>query len=370
MKAMAEPLKAMYNADFYRQLASILNIVSNNFDEEAFMSSVFTPAFELMELKERMRHTTLMVHPWLEQDFRKAARQLTAIIDQALKKEEVVYRFAYMFLPDYLEVFGLQHYEASVSAMEKITTFISCEFAVRHFIVHHEDKMMAQMLRWASHEHDHVRRLASEGTRPKLPWAIAVPSLKKHPERNLPILDVLKNDPSEFVRKSVANHLNDFSKDFPDLLVKTAQSWKGHSRETDALVKHACRTLLKQGQPEILALFGLESGKVLLSHFHILTPEVTVGENLTLAFSFSHTDHQPLYVRLEYAIDFLRSNGTYHRKVFKISEKWVEKNTTVQMEKNHSFRPITTRVYYSGQHQVTVLVNGEALASGTFELKY
>ena len=139
-----------------------------------------------------------------------------------------------------------------MKAIEFITQFITCEFAVRPFLLKYGDKMMNQMRAWSLHKSHKVRRLASEGSRPRLPWAMAIPALKKNPMPVLTILENLKNDPSESVRRSVANNLNDISKDRPGMVLKIANAWKGQNKETDAIVRHGCRTLLKHGHPEVL----------------------------------------------------------------------------------------------------------------------
>lgn len=161
-----------------------------------------------------------------------------------------------MFFPDYIERFGMEDYAVAVGTMERLTAFTSCEFAVRPFIKKHEGQMLEQMLGWSEHSSHHVRRLASEGSRPRLPWAMALPKLKKDPSPILPILENLKVDSSEYVRRSVANNLNDISKDNPDVALSVFRDWIGHSPETNRIVKHGCRTLLKQGVPEAMELFG------------------------------------------------------------------------------------------------------------------
>src|SRR5690606_37823657 len=157
------------------------------------------------------------------------------------------------------------------------------------------------------HEDHRVRRLASEGSRPRLPWAVALPQLKKDPTPVISLLNNLKNDPSEWVRKSVANHLNDISKDNPDIVIKLVKEWSNISKETDALLKHGCRTLLKQGHPEILKYYGLNTGdKLTVDHFCITTPEVVIGEHLAFSFTLRNTTEEELKTRLEYGVYYLR----------------------------------------------------------------
>ena len=276
-----------------------------------------------------------------------------------------------MFLPDYVEKYGLANtdYQTSIHAIEQITQFTSCEFAVRPFIIQYPQKMMQQMLVWTTHESEHVRRLASEGCRPRLPWAMALPSLKQEPSPILPILTQLKNDPSEYVRRSVANNLNDITKDNPEIVLQIAQGWKGESPQTDRILKHGCRTLLKQGNTTVLQLFGFGAvDGIALSNFRILTPSVKIGDYLQFSFELTNKAPQPILLRLEYGLYYLKSNGSLSRKVFKISEKQYDGQRTTTILRKQSFRLITTRQFYTGQHQLSIIVNGRELAKESFEL--
>jgi 3-methyladenine DNA glycosylase AlkC len=253
--------------------------------------------------------------------------------------------------------------------MEYITQFISCEFAVRPFIMKYGDHMLSKMEQWSIHENHHVRRLASEGSRPRLPWAMALPVLKKNPNPILPILENLKNDPSEYVRRSVANNLNDIAKDHPSIVIEVARQWKGYSKETDALIKHACRTLLKQGDKEILKHFQLnDNPKIEINNFNIFTPKVTIGDSLEFAFVIQNNDKVEQTIRLEYGIHYLRQNGTHSKKVFKISERQIKPNEIMNIQRRQSFRLITTRQFYIGQQKLSIIVNGVEKIIADFEL--
>ena len=165
--------------------------------------------------------------------------------------------FVKMIFPDFVEVYGLDDWEASIPALEEFTQQTSAEFAIRPFIVRYPERTMAQMLEWAGHAHEGVRRLSSEGCRPRLPWAIALSALKADPSPILPILDRLKGDPSESVRRSVANNLNDISKDNPDVVIGVLRRWQADDTdEMHRLTSHALRTLLKAGNLDALALLG------------------------------------------------------------------------------------------------------------------
>ncbi len=298
----------------------------------------------------------------------KLSRLLETIIEQLRKDNIGEDSLAYIFIPDYIETYGLDNYEHSIRAIEFVTQFVSCEFAVRPFLLRYDDRMMDQMLQWSLHKNHKVRRLASEGSRPRLPWAMAVPALKKNPAACLLILENLKNDPSEWVRRSVANHLNDISKDHPDVALSVAKSWKGETKETDAIVKHACRTLLKQGHQDVLTLYNLVSEHIRLEQFTLLTPKISMGESLDFLLSVCNENNAEHTVRLEYGVYFRKQNGRLSKKVFKISERVYAPFEEATIRRKQKFVPITTRTFYAGLHQLSIIINGEEKQIVSFEL--
>lgn len=197
---------------------------------------------------------------------------------------------------------------------------------------------------------------------------MAIPYLKKDPTAVLPLLENLKNDPSEWVRRSVANNINDIAKDHPAVIIELAKQWKGNNKETDAIVKHGCRTLLKQAHPEVLQLYGLDSTHIVLSDFEILTPTVKMGDSVAFTFTIENKDTKPQTVRLEYGLYYKKSKGHLARKVFKISERIFQPGEQSTIIRKQSFKPITTRVFYIGNHELSLIINGEEKAIAAFEL--
>ncbi|MGV3541238.1 MAG: DNA alkylation repair protein [Rufibacter sp.] len=357
---MATPLKEVYSPQFFDAFAKVLQQVLPTVYPAEFQRQIFTNGWENKELKERMRHTAQVLHHFLPKHFPEAVQVILQTIEQLKSQRFPVRHVEFMFFPDYVELYGLEDLEISMKAMEKITQFISCEFAVRPFLLKYPQQMMAQMLAWSQHEHQAVRRFASEGCRPRLPWAMALPFLKKDPLPILPILENLKADPSEFVRRSVANNLNDISKDNPALVLELLAHWKGQTPETDWVVKHGCRTLLKQGHTEVLKYFGYEGGTQLaLQDFKVLTPEVALGKDLLFSFVLQNTSELPQKVRLEYGVYYQKANQSLARKVFKISEREVAPVEQVTITCKQSFKFITTRKFYTGPHRVSLIVNGQ-----------
>jgi 3-methyladenine DNA glycosylase AlkC len=365
---MSTLLKDLYSPLFYDRFADIVKEVLPSLDKERFIKAIFNEAFPAMELKQRMKHTAKVLHQFLPADFGKAASVIEQLITQLRKHNITKYSLEFMFLPDYIETYGLNDFDHAVKAIEVVTQYTSCEFAVRPFLIKYGDRMMQQMTAWSLHDNDKVRRLASEGMRPRLPWAIAVPLLKKEPSLILPILENLKDDSSEFVRRSVANNLNDIAKDHPEVVIQIANHWKGRNKETDAIIKHGCRTLLKQGHQAILQHYGLQSEGISLDQFLIKTPTVKVGSTLDFSFSFINTTNIPQTVRLEYAIHYKRQKGQYSKKVFKISERVYEPNKQIIVKRRQSFKPITTRVFYEGEQRLSIIINGQEKEVQSFRL--
>lgn len=359
---MAKLLKDHFDRDYLGRLAEEIAKYEPAFPKQKMLSYVFDRAWEQRELKQRMRHISSAMHEYLPQDY---AAALT-ILKQAAPQFS---GFEAMFFPDFVEVYGLDAWDLSLPALAHFTEYSSSEFAVRPFILQDQKRMMRQMNRWATSKNEHVRRLASEGSRPRLPWAMALPEFKKDPGPTLPILETLKADPSEYVRRSVANHLNDISKDHPGLVLEIAQKWIKGTAETQWVVKHACRTLLKQGKPEALALFGYHAPvEIRVPHFQITPACLAVGEELQFEFELVSQAAELGLIRVEYAIDFVRQRGAASRKVFKISEGNSSQNSK-SYSRRHSFKPITTRKYYPGLHQLTLIVNGQEMIRGQFELQ-
>lgn len=364
-----EPFKNRFNRKFYEKFTSFLAPLLSDFDKGKFFDLIFDEEWAGRELKQRMRHTTEVLHQFMPADFAKASKIIVQLVENLTAAGVTEESVEYMFLPDYLEIYGIEHYDEAMTAFEKVTKFTTCEFGVRPFIDRFPGKAMAQMSEWSKSENHHVRRFSSEGCRPRLPWGMALKGLKKDPAPVLEILERLKNDPSEYVRKSVANNLNDISKDHPDLALKVGNKWIGKTKNTDWVVKHAMRTLLKKGNKEAMSLFGLGSTEGLeVADFQVVTPKVKIGDALKFNFILKNKNASAKTIRLEYAIFYLLGNGKLSKKVFKISEKKYAAGAEVLVERKQSFRIITTKVFYPGMQEVSVIVNGEEFARGAFEL--
>jgi 3-methyladenine DNA glycosylase AlkC len=363
---MAEPLKNIYNKPFFDNFLSNLPEVTPS----VFLPKIFDKDWENKELKQRMRHIALTLGETLPNHYPTAISILRTFVERVRSTQRSEMNFEYMFLPDFVEVFGLEDYETSVSAMEHITQFTSCEFAVRPFLLRYFDKMSAQMLTWSKHEHPMVRRLASEGIRPLLPWAMGVPQLKKDPSPILPILENLKADPSETVRRSVANNLNDIAKNQPDVVLAISENWRGISPEIDWIIRHGSRTLLKRANVGALQAFGFGTdAHWVVENLSLDKTVLSIGEGLMFNFLVKNTSNtEGGKIRIEYGIDYRKANGKTTRKIFQISETVCGVGQILRYERRQSFHDLTTRKHYTGQHQLAIIVNGVEKAVVKFDL--
>ena len=362
---MAELLKDVYSVTFIDSVATQFQSAYPDFDRQGFIDTIFDEQWSEKELKARLTFIAQTLHQFLPKDFKKST--------DILKKVAPYFgSYEAMFFPAFVELYGLEDYQTSVDSLAYLTQFSSAEFAVRPFIIKYPQKMMAQMRIWATDDNFHVRRLASEGCRPRLPWACALPAFKKDPQAILPILETLKDDDEDYVYRSVANNLNDISKDNPELVVNIAKVWLAGGTETTKnrqwLVKHGCRSLLKSAHPEVLTLFGFSEPK----HIDVLNLEVDknvcLGEKLN--FSFALNSLKPLgKCRLEFVISFMKKNAKQADKIFKISESEIKTNHKV-INKQFNFKVISTRQYYPGEHRLSVIVNGVKMAEQAFQLTF
>lgn len=310
--------------------------------------------WEELAFKQRVRRISTSLGSYLPREFDMAATELERLAPEFTGLAGIVF-------PDYIELYG-DDWDRALLALERLTPYSTAEFAVRRFLLTDQDRYLQQALLWSTSDDEHVRRLASEGTRPRLPWGQAIPSLIADPRPVLPLLDALAADRSLYVRKSVANHLNDITKTHPELVIERLDQL-GNNPRTDWVLRHASRTLLKQGHPDVLKAFGLVTRGTVTVDDLTVTPSLPIGGELTFTFGLTTTEAQIL--RLEYAIDYVKQRKI-SRKVFRISERLVDGPET--FTKRQSFRNLTTRVHYPGTHRVTILINGQAYATAMFEV--
>lgn len=366
---MAEALKDMYHLDFLTEFGKKVQLVYSSFDITQFVQLTMAEDWDTLALKARTRRITESLGKCLPESYPAAIEILLQITDDCT-------HLAYLFFPDFVEVYGQDeaHWDLSMEALASFTSGSSAEFAVRAFILNNPDKMMAQMLNWASHPNEHIRRLASEGCRPRLPWGQSLPIFKRDPSLILPILEILKDDSSLYVRKSVANNLNDIAKDHPDLVVQIAARWQGVSERTDWIIRHACRTLVRKCHPGAMALFNylpsVESSSIVTRAVLEVNPQkVLIGETTELDYIIEFNNDEPVHLRVEYGIDFVKAGGKISRKLFLLSDKTITPHTNIKGKRRHNWKNLTTRRHYAGEHQIVLIINGYEAASATIQLE-
>jgi 3-methyladenine DNA glycosylase AlkC len=358
-----EPLKEMFNKIFYENLAREFQKAYRNFDPKKFTADV-TKDLSSMELNQRMRNTSVVLKKHLPSDYKRSLEIMKKVIP------ELDNGYTQLVFPDLVSLYGLENFDVSLEALKHFTAFGSSEFAIRVFLKADFDKTIKVMHGWAKDKNHHVRRLASEGSRPRLPWSFKLDRVIENPKLTLPILEILKQDEELYVRKSVANHLNDISKEHPNVMLSVIKDWKGKSKHTDWILKHASRTLLKQGNVNVLWHFGIKhNNDVETSGFKIQNKKVKTGESVEFSFTLKNKGNKKVKVRIEYAVYFRIAGEKLSKKVFKISERELEKQGSLDFSRKHSFKIISTRKYYPGIQKVSLIINGRETEPLEFTLK-
>jgi 3-methyladenine DNA glycosylase AlkC len=257
-----------------------------------------------------------------------------------------------------------------LALLAELTPRLTGEFAIRRLIARNPDTALRSIFGWTSHPDEHVRRLASEGTRAYLPWAVRVPALVQRPEATLPILNALYRDPSEYVRRSVANHLNDLARHSPEAVVATAAGWlAAPDGNTAWVVRHGLRTLIKRGDPGALALQGFAPASVAVTALRLDRQVVAMPEDLGFEFEISNTGTAVARLAVDYAVHYRKANGSQSVKIFKLTALTLAAGETRTVAKRHAFKPMTTRVHHSGLHALELQVNGIRHSHTEFEVR-
>lgn len=349
-------LKDMFNRETVGKLSTAIAAAYPGFLETDFLKGVFDQEWDQRALKERVRHITLTLGALLPEDYQEALAVLGTALPQLGQQG-----FEKMVFPDFVEVYGLEDWELSIPTLEFFTQHVSAEFAIRPFIVRYPEETFEQMHLWANHSHPGVRRLASEGCRPRLPWGIRLNDLVSDPTPILPILELLKDDAREEIRRSVANNLNDISKDHPETVLATLNNWRtpGDDNRTK-LINHALRTLIKSGHPGALKLLGFSSSpEIIINNLSLEPKRISLGEAVHFSFEIISTGDAEQRLMIDYIVHFMRSNGKQNPKVFKLSQKTIQPGERIQITKKHGFQPISTRKYYPGKQTFQPQVNGQ-----------
>lgn len=363
----------LFNKLKVNKIALEIQRVYPSFKRDDFIHDV-AAKFPELELKARISWIAACLRKYFPEDYRRAI----GILIKALPKpnnpdlsDDDFGDFIYAPYAEFVAKNGCtkEHLSISLTALYEITQRFSAEDAIRYFINAFPDETFKELLEWSKDSHYHVRRLCSEGTRPKLPWSQKI---------NIPItapLSILENlfyDKTRFVTRSVANHINDISKTHPELAIETLKKWqkskKQKPEEMDYMIRHALRTLIKEGHPQAMTLLGFSQ------HSEISVTNVSVPQQVLMntALEFSFTVKSPIDIRalIDYTLHFQNKRGELNsKKVFKLTQLSLVKNTPVMVSKRHALRErMTTRTLYPGKHEITIQINGTIFTKKPFIL--
>ena len=370
MSEEPKKFKEYYDVALAQKMAEEVKAVYAPFDVASFVAQVAAKV-ETLELKARVALFTEALQAHLPSDYPEAVAILRQTMPPELSDEDGMFSFGFDLMPMayFVEVHGLDHFDLSMEMMYEITKRHSAEFTIRPYLTKYPERTLAVLAQWVHDPNAHVRRLVSEGTRPRLPWAGRLYQFIEDPAPVLPLLAQLKCDPSAYVRRSVANHLNDIAKDHPDLVVDVLTAWQAEGDKGTAwITRHALRTLVKQGHGGALALLGYGEPQVQVVAFDAAPDTIVMGESVHLDLQLQSEGDAPQKLVIDYVIYFVKGNGQAAAKVFKWRSLTLAAGETLSLQKKHTIKPITTRRYYDGVHEVAVQINGRIWQKSAFTL--
>jgi 3-methyladenine DNA glycosylase AlkC len=368
---MAGELRDFFDAAVIRGIARELKSADPAFQERRFVAAALKGLAPL-SLTGRAAHIAEAMHRFLPKDFADATAVISRSLGPPHAGSDTFGMAPFKYLPHtmFVATHGLAHFEESMRLQLELTRRFSAEFSIRAFLTQHPTATYARLLEWARHDDVHVRRLVSEGSRPRLPWAPRLRHFQQDPSPVLALLELLKDDPELYVRRSVANSLNDIAKDHPDLAVATGRRWlTGASADRRWIVHHALRFLVKQGHAGALNLIGAgRRPKIKLATVRITPARVRLGGAVivTLALTSASRSRQDLLI--DYVVHYVKANGSTSAKVFKLKRVTLTPDRAVPIALTIKLKDLTTRKHYAGRHAVDLLVNGVRFPLGAFRL--
>jgi 3-methyladenine DNA glycosylase AlkC len=368
---VADTLKTFFCPSLVRRLAADIATVHPNFSVGPFVKEA-CKGLEALELLDRGRHIARVLATHLPQSYPKAVDVLRRSLGPEYETDELmgVGIAPFFYLPHVLFVAdrGLEHFDLSMRAQYELTKRFTAELSIRPYIARDPERVLAVLRTWTKDRNAHVRRLVSEGTRLRLPWAPRVPWLDAHPERVLALLELLKDDPSTMVRRSVANNLNDLGKTHPHLLIRTAAAWLTDGPpERRSLVEHALRSAVKRGDRDALGLLGYgKRSSVSLEGVTFNPRRVRIGARVVMNFTLRSTSRVSQDLLVDVAVHFVKARGVTRAKVFKVTRLVLAPRESVELKTAFSLAVHTTRVPRPGVHAVDIMANGQAMRAGSF----
>jgi 3-methyladenine DNA glycosylase AlkC len=368
-RAMAAPLKDSFGPDVPARIAEAISEVRPGFPVRAFLADALE-GYEDLELTPRARHIARALRAHLPADYEEAIDVLLASLGPRTESEPLTGMAAFFYAPHVFFVadYGLDHWEASMRAQYELTQRFTAEYSIRAFLDREPERTLARLREWARDPSPDVRRLVSEGTRPRLPWAPRLRRFQLDPTPVLELLELLKDDPSPYVRRSVANNLNDIGKDHPGLLVATCRRWmKGAGEDRRWVIRHALRSAVKRGDLGALDVLGFGEAEAAEVDGVVIEPgRPRIGEAVRVSVAVRNVGNRRASFNVDLRVHFVKAKGGTSPKVFKVREVEVDPGASASMSKLISLRQHTTRTHYPGEHAVEVIVNGATHPGGSF----
>jgi 3-methyladenine DNA glycosylase AlkC len=364
---MATALKLFFSKSIVHSIARDLAQVHAAFPQRAFVAQCLR-GLSGLELLDRAGQIAGAMRGALPERFPESARILVASLGPEHPGTEHFGMAPFRYLPHvlYVQRYGLDHFEEAMQAQHELTRRFSAESSIRPYLVRYPQATLARLHLWASDPNPHVRRLVSEGTRPRLPWAARLPAFQRDPAPVIELLERLKDDPEAYVRRSVANNLNDIARDHPDRVVELCGRWlRGASPERQWIVRHALRSLVKATHPGALRLMGAGSApRVHLTNLAVSPRKVKLGGTARFSFDLSSTVQAPQALLIDYAVHYIKASGKASPKVFKLKRLTLPGMTAITLGARISFADLTTRKHYAGSHRIELLINGRRTPLG------
>lgn len=368
---MAEPLKNSFGADVPRTIGHMIAAASPRFDEKAFVRSALE-GYEDLALMPRAWKIAHALRRFLPDDYAKAIQIVLASLEQPSGRTAAAGMGGFVFLPHvfFVAEYGLDHFEPSMRAQYLLTQRFTAEFSIRRYLERHQEATLARLAEWTTDPSEDVRRLVSEGTRPRLPWAPRLRAFQVDPRPVLTLLERLKDDVSLYVRRSVANNLNDIGKDHPDVLAETATRWLEHATEQRRwIIRHALRSAVKRGEEGALRVLGFgDKAVVAVKKVRITPARPPIGSSVDISCDVANQASGAQRLLVDLRVHYVKANGKQSPKVFKLKTVELPPKGTIRLSKSLALTQFTTRTHYPGLHRIELLVNGHAYPLGQFHV--
>ncbi len=368
MKENENALKHILNNELLNEFASYLDqikIPKKDVEEFKKLKTQLTP----LELKDRINLIANSLWRILQD-----TKKIEPFLDKVLNSQNIN-GLQWWPVSNLIEEIGKIHPEIALNYMEKLTVVFTSEFAVRHLLNTQTTRTLKHLEKMSKSKNVHLRRWSSEGSRPLLPWGAKAHVIEKDPMLTKSILENLKYDDEIYVRKSVANHLNDLSKKSPEYVLDLIDTWEKNAPKEQLekiqwIKKFALRTLIKNGDPRALKkLHGKLTTKFECKNFKLSKKSYKLGEKLNFSLKLKNTDSKPHPFTIDYTIGYLNHLGKINYKTYKGVTVNLDAGEELEISKNHNLKKITTRVFYSGKHSLEIQINGVKSGKVFFDFK-